>query len=856
MLFAYLSFRPVFRRFSRTLLLTLLLMNSSCTSSKAIEKEVESSDVWPDLVFEIQRNSAIELQITELIAEMTLAQKIAQMIQPEIGAITVEDMREYGFGSYLNGGGSFPYGNKYATASDWVALAETMYQASIDDSVDGSTIPTMWGTDAVHGHNNVIGATLFPHNIGLGASNNPELIEHIATITAREVKATGIDWVFAPTVAVATDARWGRTYESYSEDPAIVKAYAAAIVHGLQGYANKNFLTEGRVIATTKHFIGDGGTSGIDQGNNVDFEQQLFDIHAQGYVAGLAAGAQTVMASFNSWQGEKIHGSHYLLTQVLKRKMGFDGVVVGDWNGHGQILGCSNDNCSKAVNAGLDIYMVPTKDWKPLFNNLVMQVESGEISIVRINDAVSRILRVKLRAGLFEKPAPAMRKYAGKRELIGAETHRNLARQAVRESLVLLKNNGNLLPLAANKIVMVAGDGADNIAKQSGGWSLSWQGTGNSNADFPQATSIFSGIKTQVAKAGGKAFLSESGRYAIKPDVAIVVFGEEPYAEGYGDLDNLEYQRGNKRDLALLQRLKAAGIPVVSVFISGRPLWVNAELNASDAFVAAWLPGSEGEGVAQVLFADAAGRSQYDFTGKLPFSWPNSPLQSKLNYRLNDPKTIVKGDSALFPLGFGLSYADSQELAELDEFVKLKDGYKSRLAVFDLGIIKPWKLELSSKSKSSSDKTQDEIRKPKAVKTKKIRFEDGQYALSISFNGSSKAEVSFKELFPRDLRAFDEQPSVLSISINVDVIPSDNVELSVRSDSAGKASVDITKQILNLENQGEQIVTVDLNCFKKLGVDFSDVTSPFMLSTKGELSMMITQIEWISQETIATVQCE
>jgi len=505
MLFAYLSFRPVFRRFSRTLLLTLLLMNSSCTSSKVIEKEVESSGVWPSLVFEIQRNSAIELQITELIAEMTLAQKIAQMIQPEIGAITVENMREYGFGSYLNGGGSFPYGNKYATASDWVALAETMYQASIDDSVDGSTIPTMWGTDAVHGHNNVIGATLFPHNIGLGASNNPELIEHIATITAREVKATGIDWVFAPTVAVATDARWGRTYESYSEDPAIVKAYAAAIVHGLQGYANKNFLTEGRVIATTKHFIGDGGTSGIDQGNNVDFEQQLFDIHAQGYVAGLAAGAQTVMASFNSWQGEKIHGSHYLLTQVLKRQMGFDGVVVGDWNGHGQLLGCSNDNCSKAVNAGLDIYMVPTKDWKPLFNNLVMQVESGEISIERVNDAVSRILRVKLRAGLFEKPAPAMRKYAGNRELIGAETHRNLARQAVRESLVLLKNNGNLLPLAANKIVMVAGDGADNIAKQSGGWSLSWQGTGNSNADFPQATSIFSGIKTQVAKAGGQS---------------------------------------------------------------------------------------------------------------------------------------------------------------------------------------------------------------------------------------------------------------------------------------------------------------------------------------------------------------
>ncbi|NQZ12914.1 MAG: glycoside hydrolase family 3 C-terminal domain-containing protein, partial [Algicola sp.] len=543
----------------------------ACQSTSDVNSDA-SSDVkkglaiWPKVNSVAGYDPKLELAVNQLLAKLTLAQKIAQMIQPEIRDISVADMRRYGFGSYLNGGGSFPDNNKQATPEDWIKLAEAMYQASVDDSQDGSAIPTMWGTDAVHGHNNVIGATLFPHNNGLGAANNPALIEKIATITAAEVMVTGIDWVFAPTVAVVRDDRWGRTYEGYSEDPQIVKTYAASIVTGLQG-TGKDFLSDQRVIGTVKHFVGDGGTGGDDQGDTPITEQQLFDIHAQGYVSGLAAGAQTVMASFNSWQGDKIHGNRYLLTDVLKNRMGFDGLVVGDWNGHGQVSGCSNESCPQAINAGLDIFMAPTKSWQALYHNTIKQVENGQISQARIDDAVRRILRVKMRAGLFDKPSPAKRPLSGKTALIGAPEHRAVARQAVRESLVLLKNNGQLLPLSLNQNILLAGDAADNIGKQSGGWTISWQGTGNSNTDFPGGTSIYQGIKQAVETAGGTVQLNVDGNYQQKPDVAIVVFGEEPYAEGHGDLDNLEYQRGSKKDLALLKKLKAAGIKVVSVFI-------------------------------------------------------------------------------------------------------------------------------------------------------------------------------------------------------------------------------------------------------------------------------------------------
>lgn len=613
---------------------------------------------WPNANSAIAKDTVMEAEIADLVARMSLAEKIGQMVQAELQTVTAEDIRTYHLGSVLNGGGSHPDNNKNATAADWLELADDFYNASMDTSDGGQAIPIIWGTDAVHGHNNVKGATLFPHNIGLGAANNPELVKSIGAATAKEVAVTGIDWTFAPTIAVVRDDRWGRTYESYSEDPEIVRNFAGKMIEGLQGTANTEALfSEEHIIATAKHFIGDGGTdNGTNEGNNSATETDLLNIHAQGYYTALGAGAQTVMASFNLWQGNKVHGSQYLLTHVLKQKMGFDGFVIGDWNGHGQVPGCTNSRCAKAINAGVDMIMVPY-DWKTFIENTTRDVADGNIPVARINDAVTRILRVKKRAGLFTKGAPSTRSLANNTNLLGASEHRALARQAVRESLVLLKNKNAILPLNRNINVLIAGDAANNLSKQTGGWTLSWQGTGNTNADFPGATSIYQGIASVVTAAGGTATLSVNGSFSSAPDVAIVVFGELPYAETNGDLAGLEYQPVTKSDLALLNNLKQQNIPVVSIFLSGRPLWVNKELNASDAFVAAWLPGSEGAGIADVIFKKADGEINYDFKGKLAHSWPNTSTQFLLN---RNDETYAP----LFPYGFGLTYADTDTLGD------------------------------------------------------------------------------------------------------------------------------------------------------------------------------------------------
>ena len=835
---------------------------SKAMNSLSAEQSVlanKNLSIWPNITSEVKADEAIERKVQRILSTMTLAQKVAQMIQPEIRDITVEDMRKYGFGSYLNGGGAFPNNNKHSTPQDWIALAESMYQASVDDSLDGSTIPTMWGTDAVHGHNNVIGATLFPHNIGLGAANNPELVEKIAKITATEVMVTGIDWVFAPTVATVRDDRWGRTYESYSEDPEIVKTYAAAVVKGLQGHAGKDFLGDDRVISTVKHFIGDGGTvDGDDQGDNLASEQDLYDLHAQGYVGGLTAGAQSVMASFNSWHGDKIHGNRYLLTDVLKNKMGFDGFVVGDWNGHGQIVGCTNENCPQAANAGLDIFMVPTDAWKPLMANTIAQVKQGVIPQARIDDAVSRILRVKLRAGLFNKPSPANRLFSGKTELVGSEEHREVARQAVRESLVLLKNNANLLPLSPKLNILVAGDAAHNIGKQSGGWSITWQGTNNSNEDFPGGSSIYDGLASQVSAAGGKITLSENGDFSHKPDVAIVVFGEEPYAEGHGDKDNLAYQRGMQTDLALLKKLQAQGIPVVSVFISGRPMWVNAELNASDAFVAAWLPGSEGKAIADVLLSDASNNIQHDFTGKLSFSWPKTATQ-----------TVNRFDEVyepLLPYGYGLSYQSNEQQVflsdTLSEQVSTDHSLVKNTAIFSGKVVKPWRMFLASNQQSTELTSNSAALVGVVYRTvDKVVQED---AFRIETNGIERAGVIFSSSFREDLSFELVQKSAVVMTVKRQGMINKPVDIEMHCESLGdalgscRASIDIAKQLQAIPEGTWQDVAIDLQCFAAQGLQMDKVVSPFALYTSANIKLSISNISF-TKETKAfensLIQC-
>ena len=593
-----------------------------------------------------------DARIADLISRMSVERKVAQLIQPQINSFTAEDMRRYRFGSYLNGGNGGPYGNEYAEASEWLKLADEMYLASVEPMPGGEpVIPTMWGTDAVHGHTNIIRATIFPHNIALGATRDADLVRRVGEATAVEIEVTGIDWNFSPTIAVAQDDRWGRTYESYSEDPAIVAPLGAALVEGLQGRkGDPNRLGAGHVIATAKHFFGDGGTDqGVDQGEVTGDIEALKAIHAAPYPAAIAAGVETIMASFNSINGEKMHGNKSLLTDVLRGELGFDGLVVGDWNGHGQVAGCTNTDCPQSLLAGLDIYMVPD-DWKGLLETTVAQVKDGTIPMARLDEAVTRILRVKMRAGLLgDMLQPSKRPNAGDYALLGSADHRAIAREAVAKSQVLLKNNG-ILPLKKGANILVAGSAADDIAQASGGWTLTWQGGGDlDNSYFPGATSIWKGLETAVKEGGGSATLSPDGQYSSKPDAAVVVFGEEPYAEFAGDRKHLGFT--DEEGLGLLRKFKAEGVPTVAVFLSGRPMWVNREMNAADAFVASWLPGSEGAGVADVLTGATPA------TGKLGFSWPATCDFGPLN----------GPDGALFPVGYGRALADTSPTAQLDE---------------------------------------------------------------------------------------------------------------------------------------------------------------------------------------------
>lgn len=593
--------------------------------------------------------------VADLISRMSLERKIAQLIQPQINSFSVEDMERYRFGSYLNGGNGGPNGQEFAPAADWLALADAMYDASVRPLANGEpVIPTIWGTDAVHGHSNIVGATLFPHNIALGAAGDADLVRRIGHATAVEIEVTGIDWNFSPTVAVAQDDRWGRTYESYSEDPEMVARLGAALIEGLQGnLADEGYLGDGHVIATAKHFFGDGGTDqGVDQGDvNGDIDA-LIALHAVPYPAAITAGVETIMASFNSINGVKMHGNRALLTGVLREQLGFDGLVVGDWNAHGQIAGCAVDNCPEALLAGLDIYMVPD-DWRGLMDNLLMQVRDGTIPMARVDEAVARVLRVKYRAGLLGAAArrPSERGAAGHFDQLGSPEHRALAREAVARSQVILSNDG-ILPLQAGANVLVTGSAADDIGQAAGGWTLEWQG---GRADqlgrelFPNATSIWDGLRDAVTAGGGTATLSPDGSFDARPDVAVVVFGERPYAEFAGDQRDLVFR--DEEGLAQLRALRQQNIPTVAVFLSGRPLWVNRELNAANAFVASWLPGSEGAGVADVL------TGAMPATGRLSFSWPSACEGQPVN----GPQ------GALFARGYGRSLEDTTALPALSE---------------------------------------------------------------------------------------------------------------------------------------------------------------------------------------------
>ncbi len=574
----------------------------------------------------------IDRQVESLLAKMTLDEKVGQMTQADLGAVKDKShVQKYFLGSMLSGGGSDPADNSPDT---WRRSCDELQAWALKTRL---AIPLLYGVDAVHGHNNIDGAVVFPHNIGLGSTRNARLVREAAAVTAREVAGTGMHWAFAPCVAVAQNIRWGRTYESFSDDPDLAGRLGAAAVKGLQSRLPGGL----RVLSCTKHYAGDGGTQdGIDQGNTICDEATFRRLHLHPYLAPIKAGSGSIMVSYNSWNGEKLHGHKYLLTDVLKNELGFDGFLVSDWAAIDQLPGDYKSDIEKSINAGLDMVMIPNGPGQPNsyveFITLLKElVTEGKVSQARIDDAVRRILRVKYRMGLFAQPygVPALF------ERVGSDAHRKVARECVRESLVLLKNENQALPLSKKiKHLIVAGKAADDLGMQCGGWTIDWQG--KQGAVTRGGTTILAGIRQTVGPSSRVTY-SPEGAHLSGADAIVVVIGEEPYAEMRGDRAELNLATA---DLALVEKAYATGVPVVTVLLSGRPMVLGKALDQSAALVAAWLPGTEGQGVADVLFGISNPK------GKLPRAWPRDNTQL-------DRATIGTGAQApLFEFGFGLAY--------------------------------------------------------------------------------------------------------------------------------------------------------------------------------------------------------
>jgi beta-glucosidase len=585
---------------------------------------------------------AFDTRAKALLAKMTLAEKIGQMTQPDQLFIKDRaDIEKYFFGSVLSGGDSDPKTN---TVEDWGAMYEDIQAHALKTRLK---IPLLYGVDAVHGHSNVIGAVIFPHHVGLGATRDAKLVEQIGRLTALEVRATGINWAFAPCVAVPRDERWGRAYEGYGEDPTLVAELGEAEVRGMQG---PNLSGPTSVLACAKHYVGDGGTAlgtgipnasepgghyPLDQGDTQLSEADLRRVHMQGYVTAIRAGVASIMPSYSSWNGEKVSGDKRLMTDILKKELGFEGFLISDYNALDELPGDVSAQIERSINAGMDMVMVPER-YVRFMETLTALVKDGKVPMSRIDDAVTRILRVKFAMGLME-PGKSFKVDKQFLDAFGGASHRAVARQAVRESIVVLKNEHNALPLARTaKRIHVAGVSANDLGDQCGGWTIKWQGQSGS----PTAGTTVLGAIQQIAGPNVKVTYSQDGTGADGADVAVVVVGETPYAEMLGDRRDLSL---SERDRSTIANAKKAGIPVVIVLFSGRPLIINDALAQADAFVAAWLPGTEGLGVADVLFGD------YKPSGKLPVSWPRSMTQIPINV----------GDATydpLFPYGFGLTY--------------------------------------------------------------------------------------------------------------------------------------------------------------------------------------------------------
>ncbi len=566
--------------------------------------------------------------IESMIGSMTIEEKVGQMIQAERGNISPGEVREYNIGSVLSGGGSHP--RSWTDDYDaWYEMVASYQDAALQSS---SGIPIIYGIDAVHGNNNIFGSTIFPHNINLGMINDPELVYEIGQATAREVKSAGIHWNFSPAVSVAKNIRWGRTYESFSENPDIHRNLVGPFIEGLQ---------DEYVIATAKHYLADGATQhGIDQGNAVISEEEAREQHLESYIHAIDAGVSSIMVSFSSINGDKMTGNAYWITEVLKEELAFKGVVLSDWNAVHQLNGSFYEQIVTAVNAGIDMMMEPTH-WRQAYGELLLAVNNGDVSIGRIDDAVYRVLAVKHKHGVFAQPYQRL----DPNDNVYTVSHRQLALEAAIKSFVLLKNDRDALPLSGDENIYLEGPGSDHVGFLCGGWTSFWQG--NTNDDIGVGTSIRGGLDELMDQQRGR-IVSDVG----KADVMVAVFTEAPYAEGQGDTSAPTLTCGlshpdNEITLQRAIEAKNKGIKTIGILISGRPLVLGDALEAFDAFFAVFLPGSEGgDAVARVLLGQA------DFSGKLAFTWPTD-VHSLENISTRDNYASLE---KAFPFGYGLTY--------------------------------------------------------------------------------------------------------------------------------------------------------------------------------------------------------
>ncbi|MGW0844360.1 glycoside hydrolase family 3 N-terminal domain-containing protein [Streptomyces sp. NPDC002787] len=838
---------------------------------------------WPRPTSAIPRDPAVERQVAEILGQMTLEEKVGQMIQPELAQLTPEDVRDYKVGSALNGAGIWPGDKRHATVQDWVDAVDGFWTAAEEAWRDRPfRIPFMWATDAVHGHNNVHGATVFPHNIGLGAAGDPDLVRRIGEATAREVAATGMDWIFAPTVTTPRDRRWGRYYEGYGEDLALVHAYGRAMVEGLQGDV-ATLRTDGKVIATLKHWIADGGTeNGADRGTARCSEAVLRDIHAQGFLAGIEAGAQSVMVSFSSWANpanydhtpgraepynDKVHGSRYLLTDVLKDALGFDGIVISDWDAHAEVAGCSGGDAGYAINAGLDVLMIAGRDaWQSVHRTTVRYVRDGVIPMARVDDAVSRVLRVKMRLGLWDKPRPRDRALArAQAPVVGCAEHRALSREAARKSLVLLKNTPGLLPLSRTARVLVTGSAADDLSKQCGGWTLTWQGDDVDRADLPDGTTLADAVRSVVGSERCTLDPALEHADAAAFDVAVVALGEDSYAEmrgtlkpwrslGYADL-KLSYAR----DLEVLRRLHSAGLPVVTVFFTGRPLYCTEEINLSHAFVSAWLPGPYAEGITDVLFAGDEGAPAFDFQGRLPSSWPRTRDSAAVNripphlpdYRVPAEETAPEGGyTPLFPVGHGLSLHDPAPAVgplppDEPRAVPPPPPVDGPLRVLDAQGT-PYRLRVGGHNTwSREDIPLTGPMRCHIVHSDPVPAPGGGTGLRLRFNGyPAFAYAESPTGAPADLRGHLDAGAHVRFRVRVLQPPSTALFLACHDDYPAQPGVDLAPRLREAKDGEWTLLSVPLAELAAVGMDLRHVDVPFMLYTEGTALLEIADVGW------------